>query len=380
MADYYFTEEHQLFRQSLRSFLAHEIAPQIDAWEEAGEIPRSVFQQFGSQEYLGMTMPEQFGGLGLDFFFVVVFLEELQRLNSGGFAAAMGTHAYLVMPHLAAEGSDFLKEKYLRPAILGQKIGCLAITEPSGGSDVAAMRTKAEQDGNGWRLNGSKTFITNGVYSDFLLVAAKTNPDLGAHGISIFVVDRESPGVTATKLKKLGWHASDTAEIGLDNVWVPTENLVGAENKGFAYIMQRFALERLVLAIGSIGAADYALEVTLKYMQERSAFGRTLNHFQVLRHRIAQMAAEIEAQRYFIYHLCQRFQDGDAIITEAAMAKLLATQLSDRVVTECLQFHGGYGFMEDFPLARMFRDARLGTIGAGTSEIMLEIISKQMIN
>jgi acyl-CoA dehydrogenase len=380
MAQYYFTEEHELFRQSLRAFLVREVAPHIDAWEDAGEVPREIFIKFGEQGYFGMNLPEEFGGLGLDFFFTVVFLEELQRLNSGGFAASMGAHAYLALPHLEAEGSQTLKEKYLRPAILGQKIGCLAITEPGGGSDVASMRSQAKREGETWLLNGSKTFITNGVSSDFLLVAARTSPDAGASGISLFVVDRNTAGLSATSLKKLGWKASDTAEIALDNVRIPHENLLGKENAGFVYIMQRFALERMIMAIGAMAAADYALEVTLKYMSERTAFGRTINHFQTLRHRIAQLASEIEAQRYFIYHLCQRFGDGDYIVKEAAMAKLLATQLSDKVITECLQFHGGYGFMEDFPLARMFRDSRLGTIGGGTSEIMREIIAKSIID
>lgn len=380
MAQYYFTEEHELFLQSLRTFLAREVTPHIDAWEEAGEVPREMFRRFGDQGYFGMNMPEEFGGLGLDFFFTVVFLEELQRLNSGGFAASIGAHAYLALPHLEAEGSQMLKEKYLRPGIQGQKIGCLAITEPGGGSDVASMRTQAKREGDAWVLNGSKTFITNGCISDFLVVAAKTTADARAGGISLFVVDRNTPGLSATRLKKLGWKASDTAEIALDNVRIPHENLLGKENAGFVYIMQRFALERMIMAIGAMAAADYALEVTLKYMSERSAFGRTINHFQTLRHRIAQLASEIEAQRYFIYHLCQLFQDGDYIVKEAAMAKLLATELSDKVMTECLQFHGGYGFMEDFPLARMFRDSRLGTIGGGTSEIMREIIAKAVID
>jgi acyl-CoA dehydrogenase len=380
MSQYYFTEEHQLFRHSLRSFLSREIAPHIDAWEAAGEIPKAIFQRFGELDYFGLNMPAEYGGMGLDFFFTVILLEEMQRLNSGGFIAAMGTHAYLAMPHLEAVGTTHLKEKYLRPGIAGKMVGCLAITEPNAGSDVAAIRTKAVKNGNEWVINGSKTFITNGVNSEFLVVAAKTNPDAGANGISLFVMDRNSSGLSATKLNKLGWRCSDTGEIAFDNVRIAAENLLGQENAGFVYIMQRFALERLIVAVGAMAAADYALEVTLKYMSERSAFGRTINHFQELRHRIAQMAAEIESQRQFIYHICQRYQEGEYLVKEAAMAKLLATQLSDKVMTECLQFHGGYGFMEDYPLARMFRDSRLGPIGGGTSEIMKEIIAKAVID
>jgi acyl-CoA dehydrogenase len=380
MANYYFSEEHTHFRQSLRAFLEREIAPHILEWEKDGEIPKAIFQRFGEQGYLGLNMPEAYGGLGLDFFFTVVLFEEIQRLNSGGFVAAIGTHAYLAMPHIQAVGSEALKEKYLRPGIAGDMVGCLAISEPSAGSDVAAIRTRADREGEFWQVNGSKTFITNGVNSDFLVVAAKTKPDAGANGISMFVMDRVSKGLSATKLDKLGWRSSDTGEIGFDDVMVPIENLIGQENAGFVYIMQRFALERLVVAIGAMAAADYAMEVTLQYMSERKAFGRRINHFQVLRHRIAQLSAEIEAQRFFIYHLCERYQDGDYIVKEAAMAKLLATELSDKVMTECLQFHGGYGFMEDYPLARMLRDSRLGPIGGGTSEIMREIIAKAVID
>lgn len=380
MGSYHFTEEHDLFRQSLRSFLAREVAPHIPAWEAAGEIPKAIFKRFGEQGYLGLNMPLEYGGASLDFFFTVVLLEEMQRLNSGGFIAAIGTHAYLSMPHVMAEGSEHLKEAYLRPGILGEKVGCLAITEPNAGSDVAAIQTTAVREGDNWVLNGSKTFITNGVNSDFLVVAAKTSPHAGANGISMFLLDRNVEGLTATKLNKLGWRSSDTGEIAFDNVRIQEKNLIGQENAGFLYIMQRFALERLIVAVGAMAAADYALEVTLQYMSERTAFGRSINHFQELRHRVAQLAAEIESQRQFIYHLCQRYQDGDYIVKEAAMAKLLATELSDKVMTECLQFHGGYGFMEDFPIARMFRDSRLGTIGGGTSEIMREIIAKAVID
>ncbi len=378
--DYYFKEEHHLFRQSLRAFLEREVVPHIPAWEAAGELPRSIYEAFGAQGYFGLQFPEAIGGIGGDFFFTVVLLEELQRTNSGGFAAAIGAHAYLALPHLFLSGSEELKQRYLLPGIAGQKIGCLAITEPGGGSDVASLKTTARRDGDHYVLNGSKTFITNGVYSDFLIVAVRTGSDPGAGGVSLVVVDRESPGLSATKLDKLGWRASDTGEIAFDEVRIPVSNRLGQENAGFVYIMQRFALERLILAVGGVAAADYALEVTLEYMQSREAFGRPINRFQELRHRIAQMASEIECQRQFVYHLSERYDKGDYLVKEAAMAKLLATQLSDRVIYDCLQMHGGYGFMEDYPLARMYRDSRLGTIGGGTSEIMCEIIARNLID
>jgi len=377
---YYFTEEHQMFRDSLRAFLAREIQPHLNEWEEAGEIPRWVWKRFGEMDYFGLMQEEEYGGLDLDFFYSVILNEEMARINSGGFAAAVCAHPYLAMTHLKAEGNAEQKERYLRPSIKGEIFGCLAISEPSGGSDVANMRTTAVRDGNYYVLNGSKTFITNGVLSDFLIVAAKTKPNSGAGGISMFIVDRQSEGLHANKLDKLGWKASDTGEIGFDGVKVPVENLLGGENQGFYYIMQHFALERLILAIGAVAASEYALEVTLKYMNEREAFGRKLNRFQELRHRIAQMASEIEMNKVFTYQLCQRFQDGDYIVKEASMSKLLATQLSDKVAYQCLQMFGGYGFMEDYPLARMFRDSRLGTIGGGTSEIMCEIIAKMVVD
>lgn len=376
---YYFREEHEIFRQSLRKYTEKTIQPHIEAWEEAGEVPREVFRDFGKQGYFGVQFPEEYGGVGGDFFYDVILLEEMQRTTSGGLAAALGAHAYLALPHLYHAGSDYLKAEYLTPGIAGEKIGCLAVTEPFGGSNVADLRTTADKNGDVYVLNGSKTFITNGVNSDFLVVAARTGGK-GASGISMFVVDRDLPGVSATKLNKLGWKASDTGEIGFADVPVPAKNLLGQENQGFLYIMQRFALERLIIAVGAVAAADYALEITLRYMNDRTAFGRPLNKFQELRHRVAQMATEIECQRQFTYQLCQFYQDGGYPVKEAAMAKLITTQLCDRVISDCLQMHGGYGFMEEFPLARMFRDSRLGPIGGGTSEIMCEIIAKSVID
>ena len=380
MKSYYFTEEHEMFRQSLRDFLAKKVIPHIDEWEEKGETPREIFKRFGDMGYLGMAMPEQYGGLNLDYFYSVIFNEELVRVNSGGFGAAIGAHASLALVHMNAEGNEAQKQKYLVPGIKGELIGCLAITEPFGGSDVAGMRTTAVRQGDHYIINGSKTFITNGVSSDFIVAAVKTDPEAKSGGISMIVIDRDMPGVSATKLKKLGWHASDTGEIAFDDVKVPVENLMGGENQGFYYIMQHFALERMMLAIGGMAMSEYALEVTLEYMAQREAFGRKINRFQALRHRIAQMTSEVEMNKQFVYTIADRYQAGDYVVKEAAMAKLLCTQMSDKVVYDCLQMFGGYGYMEDYPLARMFRDSRLGTIGGGTSEIMCEIISKMMID
>lgn len=374
-----FNENHELFRQSFRAFLDKEVRPYVDQWEKAGELPREIYRKFGKMGFFGMTLPEEYGGMGQDIMYNVIFDEEIGRINSGGFGASIGAHPLLAITHLNAEGNETQKQKYLIPSIAGEIVGALAITEPSGGSDVQAVRTTAIRDGDHFIVNGSKTFITNGVLSDFIITVVRTDPSMGVKGISLLIIDRNLSGVSATKLDKLGWRASDTGEISFVDVRVPVENLLGDEGRGFFYIMEHFVSERLSLAVGGYAKSDYALELTVKYLHERAAFGKKLKDFQVLRHRIAQMASEIEWNRQFVLSLYERYQAGEYIVKEASMAKLLATQLSDKVMTECLQMFGGYGYMEDYPLARMFRDSRLGQIGGGTSEIMCEIISKAMI-
>ncbi len=376
----YFTEEHELFRKSFQEFLQKEVVPHIEKWEETGTIERFIWEKFGEMGYFGLNYSEEYGGLNLDIFYTVIFLEELQKINSGGFAAAMWAHAYLAMTHLDKEGDHRIKEKYLAPSISGEKIGCLCISEPSGGSDVAGMRTTAVKKGDKYVINGSKTFITNGVYSDYLVVAAKTAPELKGKGMSIFVVDRETPGISATKLNKLGWRASDTAEIAFDNVEVPASNLMGEEGKGFPYIMQHFAFERLIMGINAHARAEFALDYTLQYMKEREAFGRTIDKFQALRHSYADMASEVEMAKEFNYSIAERMHRGVYVVKEASMSKLLSTKIADEVIYKCLQFLGGYGYMEDYPLARLLRDSRLGPIGGGTSEILREIIAKMVID
>lgn len=380
MRSSYFTEEHEAFRQSFRDFLQKEVIPNVDNWEKQGFIDREIFSKFGEMGYLGLNYPEEFGGLNLDLFYTVVFLEELQKVNSGGFAAAIWAHTYLAMTHLNAEGSLKIKENYLVPSIQGEKVGCLCISEPFGGSDVAGMRTTATKKGETYILNGSKTFITNGVYSDYLVVAAKTTLNLGNKGMSIFVVDRESAGLSSTQLVKLGWKASDTAEIAFDNVVVPAENLIGEENKGFSYIMQHFALERVIMGVNAHARAEYALEYAIQYMSERTAFGKTIDKFQALRHKVADMASEVEMCKEFNYSIINRLDNGQYVVKEASMSKLMATKIADEVIYSCLQMLGGYGYMEDYPMARLLRDSRLGPIGGGTSEILREIIAKMIID
>jgi len=376
----YFTEEHQLFRQSLKDFLQKEVVPHIDKWEADGTIERFIWKKFGEMGYFGLATPEKNGGLELDLFYTVILLEELQKINSAGFAAAIWAHAYLAMTHLNKEANEDIKSRYLTPSVNGEKVGCLCVSEPFGGSDVAAMRSTAKKEGDFYILNGSKTFITNGVYADYMIVAAKTNPELGNKGISIFVVDRNSDGVSANKLNKLGWRASDTAELAFDNVKIPASNLMGEEDKGFSYIMEHFALERLIMGINAHARSEHVLNYALNYMSEREAFGRSIDKFQALRHRVADLYGDIDMCKEYNYSVAYRLDKGEYVVKEATISKLKSTKIADEVAYECLQFLGGYGYIEDYPMARNFRDSRLGPIGGGTSEILREIIAKLVID
>ena len=380
MHSIYFTEEHQLFRASFRDFLHKEVVPHIEKWEKTGTIERFIWKKFGEMGFFGLNYPEAYGGMQLDLFYTVIFLEELQKIKSSGFAAAMWAHAYLAMTHLNAEGDERIKQEYLAASIAGDKIGALCISEPFGGSDVAGMRTTATKSGDKYIINGSKTFITNGVYADYYVVAAKTKPELGNKGISIFLLDASTPGISATKLDKLGWRASDTAEIAFDNVEIPAENLMGEANNGFPYIMQHFAFERLIMAINAHARAEYAIEYTIEYMEQREAFGKKISQFQALRHTLVDHATEVEHCKIFNYAAIARLDKGEYVVKEATMAKLKSTKVADDAIYSCLQMLGGYGYMEEYPLARLFRDSRLGPIGGGTSEIMREILSKMIID
>ncbi len=380
MNSMYFTEEHQLFRKSLQDFLKKEVVPHIEKWEKTGIIDRFIWKKFGEMGYFGLAYPEEYGGLDLDLFYTVILLEELQKINSGGFAAAIWAHCYLAMTHINKEGNHFIKENYLAPSISGEKIGCLCITEPFGGSDVAGMRTTAVKQGESYIINGSKTFITNGIYCDYMVVAAKTSPELGNKGISMFVIDNGTAGVTATKLDKLGWRASDTAEIAFDNVKIPATNLMGEEGKGFPYIMQHFSLERLIMGVNAHARAEYALEYARQYMSERKTFGKTIDQYQALRHTYSDLYSEMDMCKEYNYSVAHRLNKGEYVVKEATISKLQSTKMADKVIYQCLQFLGGYGYMEDYPMARLLRDSRLGPIGGGTSEILREIIAKIVID
>jgi acyl-CoA dehydrogenase len=319
----------------------------------------------GDMGFLGISFPEAYGGTGADLFFGIAFLEELARSRMGGFIAAVTVQEFIATGAIYHHGSESLKQRYLAPSIAGEKVGAICISEPNTGSDVAAIRTTAVRDGDAWVINGAKTWITK---------------EGGAGGISLIVVDADVPGISCSKLNKMGWHSGDTAEIAYENVRVPLNQLIGEENAGFRYIMTTFALERLVCGASAVGSCDLAFEETLAYMATREAFGRPISKFQALRHRLADLFAEVEAARQLVYHTAWLHQNGHAAIKESSMAKLLATELNKRVADECLQFFGGFGYVEEYPLARFYRDARVTTIVAGTSEIMREIIAKVEID
>jgi len=376
----YFNEEHNLFRESLREFLDREVRQNIEDWEKAGKIPKSIWQKMGKMGFLGLTFPEKYGGGDLDFFFEVILNEELGRLNSGGFVITQQVVQYMSAPYIYKYGSDKLKEKYLPGIISGDLIGCIGITEPDAGSDTKNIQTRAELVDDHYLINGSKTFITNGLYGDFVVLVVKTDTNAGSKGVSLICVDLDLKGITKNKINKLGWHSSDTAELGFDNVKVPKENLIGEEGEGFYYLMNGLQLERLCFLPSNVATMEYALSVSLDYMSQRIAFGRTIDKFEVIRHRVSQLSAELEALKAFSYYCCDLFDKGIYDVKLCSMGKLLVTELHEKISTQCLQFFGGNGYTEDYPMARMFRDSRIGTIGGGTSEIMREIIAKVIID
>lgn len=375
MSSLYFNEEHELFRQTMKDFCLQEIQPYEAAWEEEGKIDRSLFRKMGEMGFLGLEFPEKYGGLGLDFMYTTVLAEEMGYYCTAGVTTTVSAHIYLAMNYIARGGSELLKEKYLVPGILGTKVGALGMTEPFAGSDLKSLRTTAKKEGDHYLVNGSKTFITNGYYGDFVVTAVKTE-----RGISMLVIDLDAPGVTKSKLDKLGLRSSDTAEIAFDNVKVPAENLIGEEGKGFYYMMDSLQVERLSTAQYNIGAMQYILDITLQYISERQAFGKPINRFQVLRHKIAEIATELEAWRQFMHHTSYRLSQGEFVVKECSMLKLKTSELINQMAYDCLQMFGGYGFMEEYPIARIYRDVRVIPIYAGTSEIMKEIIAKMVID
>jgi acyl-CoA dehydrogenase len=375
-----FGAEHEELRQSVGRFVAAEIAPHVDEWEAAREFPRDLFGRCAELGFLGLKFPERYGGQGGDHLHDAVWVEELARSGgSGGVAAGLNAHASIAMPPIFNFGSEEQKQRWLVPGIAGELIGALGITEPGAGSDVASITTTARRDGDRYVVDGAKTFITNGVRADFLVCACKTTAAGGHGGISFLVLERDMPGYeVASKLEKMGWHSSDTGELSFTEVEVPAENLLGEENGGFKLIMANFAWERLLMAIGAVGAMRRLIEITVAYALDREAFGRPIGKFQAIRHQVAEMATEAEAARAQTYAALRLFHEGHDCIREVAIAKLLTQRTVLEIADRSLQIHGGYGYMREYGIERAVRDARLGPIGGGTDEIMKEIIGKTM--
>jgi acyl-CoA dehydrogenase len=375
-----FTEEHEELRETVNRFVSKEIAPNVDEWEEAREFPRDLYKRCAELGFLGLKFPERYGGQGGTHLHDAVWVEELARSGgSGGVAAGLNAHASIAMPPIFNFGTEDQKQRWLVPGIAGEKIGALGITEPGAGSDVAGISTFAERVDGGYVVNGSKTFITNGVRADFLVCAVKTTKEGGHNGISFLVLEREMPGYeVAQKLEKMGWHSSDTGELAFTDVEVPEENLLGEENEGFKLIMFNFAWERLLMAIGAVGAMQRLIERSVEYGLDREAFGRPIGKFQAIRHKVAEMATKAEASRALTYNALRLFHEGHDCIKDVTMAKLVTQRAVLEIADDALQIHGGYGYMREYGIERAVRDARLGPIGGGTDEVMKEILGKLM--
>ena len=373
-----FTDEHERLRKQIRRFVEKELAPHANEWEET-TFPDSVFHRMGELELLGLDKPEELGGSGGDYFTSLVLAEELARAGSGGMTMGVAVHTDMAMPPIIAFGTEEQKQEWVVPAIKGEKILCLGITEPDAGSDVAGIKTRAVYDEttDEYVINGSKTYITNGHRADAIVLVTKTDPDAGHDGITLFLVPMDSPGVIREKrLKKLGMHASDTALLAFQDVRVPASAVLGQVGKGFYHIMWELQGERLIGAAGAIAGAQVAYEKTMEYAKQRQAFGRSISGFQVTRHKFAEMATKIETARAMTYMTAWRFANGEYPVREISMAKLYASRIAVEVADECIQIHGGAGYMTEIGIERVWRDMRLNRIGAGTDEVMLEVIGR----
>ncbi|MCU1772010.1 acyl-CoA dehydrogenase family protein [Pseudomonas sp. 13B_3.2_Bac1] len=374
----YFDPSHQMVRDSVRRFVEREILPDIDAWEEAESFPRELYLKAGAAGILGIGYPEALGGSHEgDVFAKVAASEELMRCGSGGLVAGLGS-LDIGLPPIVKWARPEVRDRVVPSVLSGEKISALAITEPGGGSDVANLQTRAVRDGDVYRVSGSKTFITSGVRADFYTVAVRTGAP-GFGGISLLLIEKGTPGFSVGRqLKKMGWWASDTAELFFDDCRVPVGNLIGAENMGFACIMGNFQSERLALALMANMTSQLALEQALKWAREREAFGKPIGKFQVIKHRLAEMATALEVSREFTYRQAAKMAAGQSVIKEISMAKNVATDTSDRITSEAVQILGGLGYMRESLVERLYRDNRILSIGGGTREVMNEIISKQM--
>jgi citronellyl-CoA dehydrogenase len=374
----FFTEEHDIFRRSFRDFVANELRPHTDEWERNESFPREVFKRMGELGYLGLSYPEELGGGGGDYWYNVVYGEELVRSNSAGLNMALMVQTDMATPVIHALGTREQKEEFLVPAIRGEKIAALGVSEPGAGSDVAGIATTAKKVGDEYVINGAKTFITNGTRCDFITLAVRTGGE-GYGGVSLILFPTDTKGFKVTrKLKKIGNHASDTGELAFEDCRVPKRYLLGEENQGFYYIMMNFQGERLIASVSSLAGAQRALDDAIAYGNDRKAFGRPIVRYQVWRHEFAELLTKVEAGRWLNYRACDLFNRKQDSVKEISMAKLYCGELAVHTVDRCLQFYGGYGYMDEFHISRQWRDTRLITIGGGTSEIMKEIICKRV--
>jgi alkylation response protein AidB-like acyl-CoA dehydrogenase len=371
-------EEHRMFRDAFRKFVEQEITPFHEGWEQDRIVSREVWHKAGEAGFLCMDIPEEYGGMGeKDYRYSAIITEELARAGASG--VGFSIHTDMVVPYITRFGSDEQKQNWLPKMTTGDVIGAVAMTEPNTGSDLAAVETTAILKGDHYLLNGQKTFISNGRLSDFVIVVAKTDPQAGAHGISLFIVENGMKGYErGRQLEKIGLHAQDTAELFFRDVEVPVGNLLGDEGQGFIYLMQGLPRERLSMAVGGIASAEAALEETIEYCKERTAFGRPIGSFQNSRFRLAEMATEVEIGRVFVDHCIVLYNRGQLTVERTAMAKWWSTDLQNRVIDRCLQLHGGYGYMVEYPIAKAYLDARAQPIYGGTNEIMKEIIGRSL--
>ncbi len=380
MKSIYINEDLADIAQHVRAYVEGEIVPSVDAWDAAGEVPRDVLDSMGELGFFGLRVPEEYGGVGMGHIASVVFAEELGRSTSGGFTITVLVHTDLATPYVTNFGTDQQKARWLESFATGELITAIGVTEPDAGSDVASIRTTAHRDGDGWVLNGTKMFITNGSIADVVFIAAKTDLDVkGSRGTSIFAVERGTEGFSNSRdLEKMGWHASNTAELVLDEVWVPEENLIGEENRGFYYIMNNFQNERLAIMGQALGEMQKAIDLTVAYVKDRRAFGAPLWDKQAIRQRLAMRQAEVDAARELTYRAAWLIDQDEDGVREVSEVKALVGELANRVLYDCVQFHGGMGYIAETEVERLYRDVRIHSIGGGATEVMLDEVAKRL--
>lgn len=380
MKSVYIDEDLEAIRDQVGEYVEREVVPNLEIWERDGGVPRAKLAEMGRLGFFGLRIPERYGGIGLGHVASVAFAEELGRSTSGGFAITVLVHTDLATPYVTNFASEEQKDRFLPRLASGDLISAIGVTEPDAGSDVAAIRTTARRDGEGWRLNGTKMFITNGAIADVVFIAAKTNPDSkGSRGISIFAVEQGTEGFGASRaLEKMGWHSSNTAELVLEDVWVADSHLIGEENQGFYYIMGNFQNERLAIMGQALGEAQKALEITVAHVKERAAFGAPLWEKQAIRQRLAMRQAEVDAARELTYHAAWLTDQGEDTVRQVSEVKALVGELVNRVLYDCVQFHGGMGYVAETAVERMYRDVRIHSIGGGATEVMLEEVAKRL--